>query len=81
MRLMKNMKWSFATPAGSADGGNNVSQFEVLEQIEELGVGLFWATDAEGRLVYLSPQALASLGSYLVAKTPASSQERSRLAC
>lgn len=35
---------------------------EVLIQVEAAGVGSFWATDAEGNLVYLSNKALQSLG-------------------
>ena len=34
---------------------------EVLVQVEATGVGSFWATDAEGTLVYLSEKALQSL--------------------
>jgi len=32
---------------------------ELLDSLEESGVGWFWATDAEGRMIYLSPAALA----------------------
>ncbi len=35
---------------------------EILSQIEEMGVGSFWATDEHGNLAYLSAGALASLG-------------------
>lgn len=35
---------------------------EFLGQIEEVGVGFFWASDSAGNLVYLSKQALDSLG-------------------
>lgn len=35
----------------------------VLGEVEELGVGMFWATDAEGNLSFLSQRALADLGS------------------
>ncbi len=34
----------------------------VLDEIEEVGIGLFWATDASGELTYLSKQAIATLG-------------------
>jgi len=34
----------------------------VLSEIEELGVGMFWATDADGRLTFLSQRALDDLG-------------------
>jgi diguanylate cyclase (GGDEF)-like protein/PAS domain S-box-containing protein len=34
----------------------------VLGEVEELGIGMFWATDAEGCLSFLSQRALADLG-------------------
>lgn len=34
----------------------------VLSEIEALGIGIFWASDAEGRLVFLSQHALDDLG-------------------
>jgi diguanylate cyclase (GGDEF)-like protein len=34
----------------------------VLNDVEELGIGMFWATDAEGRLTFLSQRALEDLG-------------------
>jgi diguanylate cyclase (GGDEF)-like protein/PAS domain S-box-containing protein len=34
----------------------------VLGEVEELGIGMFWATDAEGNLSFLSQRALADLG-------------------
>ena len=34
----------------------------VLGEVEELGIGMFWATDAEDRLSFLSHRALADLG-------------------
>lgn len=35
---------------------------KLLKEIEKLGVGAFWASDPEGRLIFLSDQALKSLG-------------------
>ena len=35
----------------------------VLGEVEELGIGMFWATDAEGHLTFLSQRALVDLGS------------------
>ena len=35
----------------------------VLGEVEELGIGMFWATDANGNLSFLSQRALADLGS------------------
>lgn len=34
----------------------------VLSEVEELGIGMFWATDADGNLSFLSSRALADLG-------------------
>ncbi|PLK25242.1 GGDEF domain-containing protein [Porphyrobacter sp. TH134] len=34
----------------------------VLGEVEELGIGMFWATDADGHLSFLSQRALADLG-------------------
>jgi diguanylate cyclase (GGDEF)-like protein/PAS domain S-box-containing protein len=34
----------------------------VLGEVEELGIGMFWATDAEGHLSFLSHRALVDLG-------------------
>jgi diguanylate cyclase (GGDEF)-like protein/PAS domain S-box-containing protein len=34
----------------------------VLGEVEELGIGMFWATDAEGNLSFLSQRALDDLG-------------------
>jgi diguanylate cyclase (GGDEF)-like protein/PAS domain S-box-containing protein len=35
---------------------------ELLDSLEETGVGWFWASDAEGRMIYLSPAALEPFG-------------------
>ncbi|MEL6530785.1 MAG: EAL domain-containing protein, partial [Pseudomonadota bacterium] len=34
----------------------------VLGEIEQVGIGLFWATDKNGEIIYLSEQAVAALG-------------------
>ncbi len=62
MGIIKGRNKLFAASAASPGTAPHVSQSDMLGQIEELGVGSFWATDEEGRIVYLSPQALASLG-------------------
>ncbi len=38
------------------------SSSKILGQIEEVGVGFFWASDQSGNLIYLSQQAQESLG-------------------
>ncbi len=47
----------------SAARGVSPDRAVVLGQVEELGVGMFWATDADGNLSFLSSRALADLGS------------------
>ena len=37
-------------------------RLELLDSFEESGIGWFWATDAQGRLIYLSEQASAQIG-------------------
>ena len=45
-----------AVPIVSSDLARRV---ELLDSLEETGVGWFWASDAEGRMIYCSPAALA----------------------
>ncbi|MBI1403505.1 MAG: EAL domain-containing protein [Porphyrobacter sp.] len=47
---------------GAGFGGKSLpGRAAVLGEVEELGIGMFWATDAEGRLSFLSQRALADL--------------------
>ncbi|WP_086616957.1 putative bifunctional diguanylate cyclase/phosphodiesterase [Erythrobacter tepidarius] len=53
------------TGKSGAGGGEEQSLPErasVLSDIETLGIGMFWATDAQGRLSFLSQRALEDLG-------------------
>lgn len=45
-----------------APGSVLPARCDVLNDVEELGIGMFWATDAEGRLTFLSQRALDDLG-------------------
>ncbi|WP_082745736.1 bifunctional diguanylate cyclase/phosphodiesterase [Erythrobacter sp. CCH5-A1] len=45
-----------------AQGSRTPDRAVVLGEVEELGIGMFWATDAEGNLSFLSSRALADLG-------------------
>ncbi|MDE2569874.1 MAG: EAL domain-containing protein [Sphingomonadales bacterium] len=45
-----------------ATGGTAFSRCDILDQVEAVGAGAFWATDEEGRLAYLSTGALDALG-------------------
>ena len=47
---------AFAAPIAASELARRV---ELLDSLEETGVGWFWASDAEGRMIYLSPAALA----------------------
>ncbi len=52
-----------AAPEGNGAGpANRPERSVVLGDVEELGIGMFWATDAEDRLSFLSQRALADLG-------------------
>jgi diguanylate cyclase (GGDEF)-like protein/PAS domain S-box-containing protein len=46
-----------------AESGITPNRAVVLGEVEELGIGMFWATDPEGNLSFLSQRALADLGS------------------
>ncbi|MEQ8773321.1 MAG: GGDEF domain-containing protein, partial [Erythrobacter sp.] len=45
-----------AAPIAASDLARRV---ELLDSLEETGVGWFWASDAEGRMIYCSPAAIA----------------------
>ncbi|MFN4019599.1 MAG: putative bifunctional diguanylate cyclase/phosphodiesterase [Erythrobacter sp.] len=45
-----------------AEGKALPERTSVLSDVEALGIGMFWATDAEGRLSFLSQRALDDLG-------------------
>ncbi|OBV11365.1 putative bifunctional diguanylate cyclase/phosphodiesterase [Erythrobacter dokdonensis] len=47
---------------GPGDTASRSSRIAVLNDVEALGIGMFWATDAEGRLTFLSQRALDELG-------------------
>ncbi len=51
-----------AAPMGVIGPEDTARRLEVLEDIEQAGIGWLWASDAEGRLIYLTDGALAKLG-------------------
>jgi len=53
---------SAAPDKRAAPGASAPDRTVVLGEVEELGIGMFWATDAEGNLTFLSQRALADLG-------------------
>ena len=64
LRLLKSRIGASSASRGAVAGESAVSRLDMLDQIESLGVGSFWATDEDGRLVYLSPQAIEKLGKH-----------------
>ncbi|AOL94253.1 putative bifunctional diguanylate cyclase/phosphodiesterase [Porphyrobacter sp. LM 6] len=48
--------------SGSAAPALRVDRTAVLGDVEELGIGMFWATDADGKLVFLSSRAIQDIG-------------------
>jgi len=51
-----------ASDRRAAEAGRAPDRSVVLGEVEELGIGMFWATDAQGNLSFLSSRALADLG-------------------
>ncbi|QDH35579.1 EAL domain-containing protein [Porphyrobacter sp. YT40] len=51
-----------APQQGRSDAKSRPDRAVVLGEVEELGIGMFWATDAEGCLNFLSQRALVELG-------------------
>ncbi len=49
-------------PLVPIDATDAVRRVELLDSFENAGLGWFWATDAQGRLIYLSPNAAEKLG-------------------
>ncbi|WP_338245369.1 putative bifunctional diguanylate cyclase/phosphodiesterase [Aurantiacibacter hainanensis] len=47
---------------GEKSTGNDALRREVLDDFEQAGIGWIWASDAEGRLIYLSDKAIQNLG-------------------
>jgi diguanylate cyclase (GGDEF)-like protein/PAS domain S-box-containing protein len=51
-----------ASDKAAAQRGSTPNRSMVLGEVEELGIGMFWATDSEGNLSFLSQRALEDLG-------------------
>ena len=51
-----------APPSRVTPNAAGPERVSVLSDVEELGVGMFWATDAEGQITFLSSRALEDLG-------------------
>ncbi len=61
-RLKQRARRSRKSAHASKDSVTRTKPSEVLVQVEATGVGSFWATDADGNLIYLSSRAMKSLG-------------------
>ena len=73
MEMRNILKGLKGAGSGAADGvdygdvavirpGDASRRLQVLDEFEQAGVGWIWATDAEGRLIYLSENASERLG-------------------
>ncbi len=60
--LSERLGRSRKSKQSSAVVAKKATPSQVLVQVEEVGVGSYWATDAAGQLIYLSSRALQSLG-------------------
>ena len=49
-------------PGGKTNAPEAFSRIQMLDSFENAGLGWFWATDAENRLIYLSPSAVEQAG-------------------
>lgn len=49
-------------PGANAEGLDTAQRLAMLDAVEEAGIGWFWTTDAEHRLVYFSPSASRKFG-------------------
>ncbi|WAT19267.1 EAL domain-containing protein [Aurantiacibacter sp. MUD11] len=61
----ENFRKSFRDSLGSKASKSvsaRDSDFSIIREIEEVGVGIFWASDIDGSIAYLSENAIASLG-------------------
>src|SRR5215218_8904828 len=61
--ILKGFGASASSAATAAAGaGDAALRFEVLDDFEQAGIGWIWASDAEGKLIYLSEGAFAKIG-------------------
>src|SRR3569623_1796091 len=68
---VRNILKGLAGSASSEDGpavkgvisaGDTARRMEVLDDFEQAGIGWIWASDADGRLIYLSETAFERVG-------------------
>lgn len=59
---MRGMFWNLGSqredPAGRVPALDSRERLAMFDAMEEAGIGWFWATDADGRLIYLSSRAI-----------------------
>ena len=57
--ILKSLSGARADERGA---GGTLDRIRILDQFEQAGIGWIWASDAEGRLIYLSEGASGALG-------------------
>jgi len=68
IRLFKNLGASATKDGGLPEAAvakpveDGAQRLELLDDFERAGIGWFWATDADGRLTYISANAVENLG-------------------
>ena len=60
--LRPKREYDAADPSSTVGAGGHALQVELLDSFEHAGLGWFWATDANGHLIYLSQSAAPILG-------------------
>ncbi|WP_394271008.1 putative bifunctional diguanylate cyclase/phosphodiesterase [Qipengyuania sp.] len=62
LRAAKAADESADAPLAPIEHSDHARRVELLDSFEKAGLGWFWATDGQGRLIYLSPTAGDKLG-------------------
>ena len=61
--ILKGLSGSASAEVSAASSGvDPARRLEVLDDFEQAGIGWIWASDGEGRMIYLSPGAFDKLG-------------------
>ena len=62
MAVRNILKGLSGSAAAEATGPSAACRLEVLDDFEQAGIGWIWASDGNGKMIYLSPAAFAKLG-------------------
>jgi len=61
--ILRGLTGGASSAAEAEDApGLGASRMQILDDFEHAGIGWIWATDGDGRLIYLSDNALDKLG-------------------